>query len=225
MAMTEITMRGTPVALGRPSARTPALRGLAQTAALMGVYDVAGMAAGSIAFVVLPLTGHAEQSGVLYLALVGWGLVLSLLVYVGRVFQPRLSLWLAGEGQITGRLHARTLARRSLTLNAVWLVVVAVVIVAADLRTLPAGTVAIAILTALLLSRGAIWCLMFASVSLLENADLDALRIVARGAAAGLVVVAVTSAAVIPVFGAAGAVWAVATDELALALVVLRRAR
>jgi hypothetical protein len=60
-------------------------------------------------------------------------------------------------------------------------------------------------LTALLLFRGAIWGLLFASISLLENAsDLDSLRVVAKGAAIGLVLVVAVSVVVIPAFGAAG---------------------
>ena len=192
---------------------------------MMGVYDVAGVAALSVAFLILPFSGHADQSGVLYLALAGWGLALGLIVYVARVFQPRLSVWLAGEGSVSGRRQARLLARWALGLNLAWLVVAGLVIVARDLDGLTAGASAVAGLSALILSRGVVWGLMFASISLLENSDRDALRVVAKGAAAGLAVVVVTSLAVIPAFGAAGAIWAMATDELALAIVVLRFTR
>lgn len=224
MAVTELTMRGTPIAPRRARrARVP--RDLAETAAMMSVSDVAGMAALSVAFVVLPLSGHADQSGALYLALAGWGLALGLIVYVARVYQPRLSVWLAGAGSVSGRRQARLLARWALRLNLAWLAVAGVVIVAADMRGLTTGASAVAALSALILSRGAIWGVMFASVSLLENADRDALRVVAKGAAIGLAVVVAVSVVVIPAFGAAGAIWAMATDELALAIVVLRSTR
>lgn len=224
MTVTELTMRGTPVT---PSGthRSRALRSLGETAAMMSVYDVAGNAALSVAFLVLPLSGHADQSGVLYLALAGWGLALSLIVYVARVFQPRLSVWLAGAGSVSGRRQARVLARWALRLNLAWLAAAAVVIAVADLSGLTAGASAVAGLSALILSRSVIWGLMFASISLLENSDHDALRAVAKGAAAGLVVVVAVSAVVIPAFGAAGAIWAMATDELALAIAVLSHTR
>ena len=225
MIVSEITMRGTPVSHAGTARtqRSSARRSLAQTAALMGVYDVAGAAAGSVAFLVLPFTGYANQAGALYLAFTGWAFAASLFIYVARVFQPRLSIWLASDGAVTGRRQARTLALWALRLNGVWLVATGLVIVAADLRRLPPGGGAAVILTTLLLSRGVIWCLTFASVSLLENSDLKALGTVAKGAAAGFVLVAIASAALIPSFGAAGAVWAVSTDELALAAVVLWR--
>jgi hypothetical protein len=219
MTVTEITMRGTHVS--GAAHHSSSVRSLAQTAALMGAYDVAGMAAASVAFLVLPLTGYANQAGVLYLAITGWSFAASLFVYIGRVFQPWLSVWLAREGSVTGRRQARVLAAWALRLNAAWLVVVGLLIVAADLRTLLPSVGAVVILTALLLSRGVIWGLMFTSVSLLENSDLRALVTVAKGAAVGFVVVAIASAALIPSFGAAGAVWAVSTDEFALAAVVL----
>ena len=167
MTVTEITMRGTPVSGAGAAHHSSALRTLAQTAALMGVYDVAGMAGASVAFLVLSLTGYANQAGVLYLAITGWSFAASLFVYVARVFQPWLSVWLAREGSVTGRRQARALAAWALRLNAAWLVVVGLLIVAADLRTLLPSVSAVVILTALLLSRGVIWSLMFASVSLL----------------------------------------------------------
>jgi len=222
MTVTEITMRSTPVSSARVPHRSSALHSLAQTAALMSVYDVAGAAAGSVAFLVLPLTGYANQAGVLYLALTGWGFAAGLFIYIARVFQPRLSVWLASDGALSGRRQARALAVWALRLNLGWLVLVGLLIVAADLSGSQPSAGAAAILTALLLSRGVIWGMTFASVSLLENSDLRALETVAKGAGAGFVLVAITSAALIPIFGAPGAVWALSTDELALAAVVLR---
>ncbi|MFN2468233.1 MAG: hypothetical protein ABR521_08930 [Gaiellaceae bacterium] len=225
IAVTEVTLRGlrapTRSLAGRPRAR----RRLDETVALMGVYDVAALAATSAVFLVLPLTRNADQSGDLYLALAGWGVALGFLVYALRVFQPRMSLWLAGEGSLTGRGWARSLAAWALALNAAWLVVVAVVLVAGGFRALAPGIVTVAALTGLLLSRSPVSGLMLVSVCLLENADVGSLRAVAAGAAGGLVLVLVASAAVIPFFGAAGAIWALATDELVQAGVVLRRLR
>ena len=133
MTVTEITMRSTPVSSARAPHRSSALHSLAQTAALMSVYDVAGAAAGSVAFLVLPLTGHANQAGVLYLALTGWGFAAGLFVYIARVFQPRLSVWLASDGAASGRRQARALAGWALRLNLGWLVLVGLLIVAEDL--------------------------------------------------------------------------------------------
>jgi hypothetical protein len=222
MTVTEITMRSTPVSSAPAPRRSSALHSLVQTAALMSVYDVAGAAAASVAFLVMPLTGYANQAGVLYLALTGWGFVAGLFIYIARVFQPRLSVWLASDGAASGPRQARALALWALRLNLSWLVLVGLLIVAADLGGSQPGAGAAVILTALLLSRGVIWGLTFASVSLLENAELRALGTVAKGAGAGFVLVAISSAALIPIFGAAGAVWALSTDELALAAVVLR---
>ncbi|MFZ0383279.1 MAG: hypothetical protein WAL38_36005, partial [Solirubrobacteraceae bacterium] len=137
-------------------------------------------------------------------------------------FQPRLSVWLASDGAASGRRQARALAGWALRLNLGWLVLVGLLIVAEDLGGSQPRASAAAILTALLLSRGVVWGMTFASVSLLENSDLRALGTVAKGAGAGFVLVAITSAALIPIFGAAGAVWALSTDELALAAVILR---
>jgi hypothetical protein len=59
-------------------------------------------------------------------------------------------------------------------------------------------------------------------VCLLENLDGRSLRAAAVGATGGFTLVTVTALAVIPVYGAAGAVWALGTMELAQAIVLLR---
>ena len=223
VAVTELTSSGlrapTQSIFGRPGV----LRSLSETVALMGVYDVAALVATSAVFLVLPLTRNAAQSGDLYLAVTGWGIALSFFIYALRVFQPRISLWLAGEGRVTGRRRARTMAAWALGLNVAWLLVVAVVRLAGGFRKLPPGLVTTVVLTALLLSRSPVSGLMLVSAYLLENADDGSLRAVAAGAAGGFALVVVASIAVIPFFGAVGAIWALATGELVQALVVLRR--
>jgi hypothetical protein len=206
------------------SARTGAAApGLGRTVALMSAYDVAGVAAVSVAFLVLSLTSAAEQAGPLYLAVGGWSILLGFIVYGVRVFVPRISLWMQAEGRVLGPRRARAMARWALGANIAWLAAVGLLIVLGRLPAVSPGLPCAGVLTVLLLSRGPMCVLTFLSVSLLENADARTLRRVAAGAVGGLALVVVVSVPAIPAFGAYGAVWALAMDELVLAAVLLRR--
>jgi hypothetical protein len=222
VAITEVTLRGL-----RPPARAIVcrpriLRILAGTIGFIGMYDVVACASASAAFLVLRVTHFANQSGDLYVAVAGWAIVFSLVTYVLRVFQPQISLRLAAGGQRTGTQRARSLVQLSLAVNIAWLAAAGSLIVILNLRSLPEGRTYVVALVALVASQTPVFMLTAVGVCLLENLNGRSLRAVGAATGGGFVVVIVTSLVVIPFYGAAGAIWALATMELVQAIVLLR---
>ncbi|MFI6522673.1 hypothetical protein ACIBF1_44470 [Spirillospora sp. NPDC050679] len=206
----------------RPSERRRAVRRLlAGTVLLMGAPEALTGAATSLLYVELSLSRHAEQSGRLYLVLMAWSLVIATGYFLQRMFQPAASARLRGGGAAAGQARARRIARFVLAGSAVWLAAAGAVLAAAG----PAGAASVALLAALLVSRAPLYLMMSYAAYLLENTGGRDLRTSAVGGAAGLAAVVAAGAAAVPLFGAAGAVCALAAKEAVLGAVVLARLR
>ncbi|MEU6711325.1 hypothetical protein ABZ897_07555 [Nonomuraea sp. NPDC046802] len=194
---------------GRP--RAGLRRVLAGTVLLMGAADVMNNAMIGALFVELALSPHAAQSGDLYLITLGWGFALSILYTVQRIYQPQLSLRVAG-----GRLaEARVLARRMAGFAALgailWLVVSAIVISQGLHGPLALGVLALTLLPMQALASGATF--------VVEHTDL---RANARAVVVALAAVVGVGAVAVSLTGAAGAVYALGANPLVLGLALWR---
>lgn len=223
VGVTELTLAGVRAPVRDVSIRPGARRTLAVTVALMGVQDVVACITASAMFLVLPLTGHGSQSGDLYVAVAGWGIVFGFFTYLLRVFQPRVSFRLAVQGTNHGRPWARSFGWWALSINGAWLVVVAVMTHSRSFATLAPGRSTVVTLAVLMASHAPVVLLTGLGLYLLENGDGEALRVAAMAAAANLALVALVAVAVMPRYGAVGAVWAFAAGEMAPAAVLIRQ--
>jgi hypothetical protein len=216
-------LRGLRTAPARTPRRLRTLRLLATTAALMGASEVLSNAALSALYVVLALTAFAAQSAELYLVGIVWSLALSALYFLLRVFQPRTSLRYAGSAAGEGRRVAVRLARAVVALDLLWLALAGAAVLVLDLHELAPGRPTLLALAALMLARAPIVVLATTAAYLLENADGESLRVSAAAAGLGLAAVVLTGVVLVPVYGAVGAVWALAVKELAVGVTVLAR--
>lgn len=187
---------------------------LAGTVALMGVADVLANAMIGALFVELSLTGHAAQSGDLYLVVLAWGFAVSVIYTLQRIYQPRLSLLIA-----SGASGARTLGRRvtgvAAWVSAAWLVAAGVAIMLGLSGLVGLGCLFLTLLPSI--------ALVSFGVFVLENSGQDGLRTSVKAVVLALVAVTALGALTVPLFGAAGAVYALGANSLVIAL-VLRRA-
>ncbi|GGO80813.1 hypothetical protein [Nonomuraea cavernae] len=210
-------LRGLPRGSGaRP--RRAVRRLLAGTVALMGAADVMANAIVGTLFVELALTSHAGQSGDLYLMILGWGFATSVVYTVQRIYQPRLALRMVSPDAPEARALARRIAGLAVWGSAVWLV-----LAGAALAGGLAGTrslVALGVLMATLLPANA---LAGFGIFVLENAGGTGLRGSALAVVLAWAVVAALGALVIPLAGAAGAVYALGAQGLVLGLALRRR--
>ncbi|MFG2005183.1 hypothetical protein ACGFNU_39170 [Spirillospora sp. NPDC048911] len=206
-------VRGLPAG-GPRTGRTGRL--LAATVLLMGAPEVMTNAATSALYVELAFTGHADQSGELYLVLMGWSLLIAAGYFAQRMFQPAASVRLTGHGAALGRARARRLAQAVLWAGPLWFAAAALAVAVVDAR--------IVLLVALTASRVPLYLAMAYATYLLENTGSRNLRSTAAGGVAGLVAVVLTGAVTVPLFGAVGAVFALAVKEVVLAPVVIRAA-
>lgn len=196
---------------------------LAGTAVLMGAPEVLMNAGTSVLYVELTATAHAGQSSELYLVLQGWGVVIAFVYFVQRLVQPRLSARLAATGTADGRIRTARLARLVLVLGGGWLACAgAVVAVTGPAGGGPPPARLAALLALLVLTRLPVYVLMSQATFVLENTDAAGLRTSARGAVLSMLAVAAAGAVAVPLFGAAGAVYALGVKEPVLALNVLR---
>ena len=222
-----VLTHGLTIGLARGLPRRPTRRGIRRimlrTAVLMGSSEVLSNAATSVLYVELVLTGQGGQSGSLYLASLGWSALINVAYFVQRIFQPVLSARLARvSGPAAWAMPVR-LARWVAWLSVAWLVVVP-----AGLAIGAAHGVSrwpLLVIAALMLSRVPFYLATAYAVYVLENTDADGLRICAAGAVLGMAAVAATGLVLIPLFGAAGAVCALATNQLCVVSTILRRWR
>ncbi|MER7368217.1 hypothetical protein [Nonomuraea wenchangensis] len=192
----------------RPGVR----RVLAGTVLLMGAADVMNNAMIGALFVELALSPYAAHSGDLYLVTLGWGFALSILYTVQRIYQPQLSLRVAGGGVAGARVLARRMAGLAALGAALWLLVAGIVLAVWGVD----GPVALAVLALTLLPMQA---LASGATFVVEHTNLRANAravVVALAAVAGLGVVAISLA------GAAGAVYALGANPLVLGLALWR---
>jgi hypothetical protein len=175
---------------------------------------VATNVATSLLYVELALTSHADESGDLYLVLMGWSVLIAAGYFLQRVFQPMASVRLAGHGAALGRDRAVRITRLLLWACALWFAGAVAAVAAVDAR--------LALLVGLVVSRAPLYLAMAYAVFLLENSGDRHLRTTAVAGAAALAAVALAGAILIPLFGAVGAICALAVKEPVLALTVLR---
>ncbi|MFI7128843.1 hypothetical protein ACIBQ1_24285 [Nonomuraea sp. NPDC050153] len=198
--------------LPRQARPRPGLRRvLAGTMLLMGAADVMNNAMIGALFVELALSPHAAQSGDLYLVTLGWGFALSILYTVQRIYQPQLSLRVAGGGLAGARVLARRMAGLAALGAALWLLISGIVLAQGQHGQLALGALALTLLPMQALASGATF--------VVEHTNLRANAravVIALAAVAGLGVVAVSLA------GAAGAVYALGANPLVLGLALWR---
>lgn len=206
---------------GLPRGERPhpaARRLLAGTVTLMGAADVMANAMVGTLFVELALTSYAGQSGDLYLMILGWGFVTSVIYTLQRFYQPRLALLMASPDSGGGRAVARRVVDLAVWISALWLVAAGIVLAGGLAGT--RSVLALGLLLATLLPANA---LASFGVFVLENSGRAGLRDSARAAVLAWAVVAALGALVIPLAGAAGAVYALGAQGLVLGLALRRR--
>ncbi|WP_336204406.1 hypothetical protein [Nonomuraea sp. LPB2021202275-12-8] len=216
-----VTMLNLALLRGLPRGGGPSrtLRGiLAGTVALMGAADVMSNAIVGTLFVELSLSAHAGQSGDLYLMILGWGFAASVVYTVQRIYQPRLALLMTSDGSDQARVLARRVANLAVGASSLWLV-----LAGAALAGGLAGTrslIALGLLLASLLPANA---LASFGLFVLENSGKAGLRYSAKAVVLAWAAVAALGALVIPLAGAAGAVYALGAQGFVLGLALRRR--
>ncbi|MCF6473329.1 hypothetical protein FAF44_33835 [Nonomuraea sp. MG754425] len=186
-------------------------RVLAGTMLLMGAADVMNNAMIGVLFVELALSPHATQSGDLYLATLGWGLALSILYTVQRIYQPQLSLRVAAGGLSGARVLARRLAGLAALGAALWLLVAGLALARGAHGPIALGVLALTLLPMQALASNAGF--------VVEHTDL---RANAKAVVIALVAVAGLGAVTVSLAGAAGAVYALGANSLVLGLALWR---
>ncbi|MFI6318243.1 hypothetical protein ACIBG8_12025 [Nonomuraea sp. NPDC050556] len=184
----------------RPAPRRRLLGKLVRLTLLLGAADLFDALCFALAYLVLTLSGQADQSGVLYLALLGPIAICQVVVYLLRVAQPATSHRLRGTRGREGRAHAVRLLRRAEIMGAPLVVLV----VAMAGLPYPVGLVVMAAVVVTLFLT-----VMYAGY-LVENTTNDVLTVTASGALVGLVATGLLAALLVPLEGAAGAMAALA---------------
>jgi len=215
---------GLSVTLARPSLRIRHrprfLRRLVWTAVLLAGTDLFLFGASAVLFTILTRSTHADQVGRFYALSTLWSAGVTMLLFVFRVYAPRVSLRLVGRAGPAGRDRAVRLARLVMAYNAGWLAVAASVVGLTGLASPSSVTHQLLVWVGLLATRvPAVAGLLWASY-LLENTDATAPRVIGLAAVAGLAVVAATGAAVVPALGVVGMIISYTAGDLAFALFI-----
>ena len=187
---------------------------IARVTWLLGVTDLLDVLCVPVVYLLLAVTGQADQSGTLYLALLPAVAVGQVVTYLLRLAQPATSHRLRGVHGRAGRTRARTLLRRCERIGIGFAAVLAGLLavpagrewLAGDAGRLPALGVLVGILLIVDLT-------VLYACYLLENTTNDLLAVTSSGALVGLVATAVLAAAMVPPLGAVGG-----TAALALAI-------
>lgn len=193
----------------RPPRRRRLLGKLARLTLLLGAADLFDALCFALAYLVLTLSGQADQSGVLYLVLLGPIAICQVVVYLLRVAQPATSHRLRGTKGREGRAHAVRLLRRAEIMGAPLVLAI----------FLP-GVVALGVLAAVVVTL--FLTVMYAGY-LVENTTNGVLTVTASGALVGLVATALLAAVFVPELGAAGAMAALALATSIKAHVMRRK--
>ncbi|MFI6387561.1 hypothetical protein ACIBHY_27165 [Nonomuraea sp. NPDC050547] len=194
---------------GRP--RPGLRRVLAGTIVLMGAADVMNNAMIGTLFIELSLSAHADQSGELYFVTLAWGFALSVLYTLQRIYQPQLSLRVAGGGAAGARVLGRRMAGLAAVAGVLWLALAGVALVQHIHGPIALGVLALTLLPVQALASGATF--------VVEHTDP---RANAKAVVAALAAVAALGAVAIPLAGAAGAVYALGANPLVLGLALRR---
>ncbi|MFJ6630861.1 hypothetical protein ACIQMR_05520 [Streptomyces sp. NPDC091376] len=209
--------------------RRPVRRGITRpvvsTSVLMACGDIAAAGTVSLLFWMLGASRHHEQTGHLYLMVLASSVLLNGFGYLMRLFQPHVSLTLRSVDPAS---LDRRVVRRLLpvaVVGAVWTAPALWLARSAEQAALVPSSVAVLLLYVLCVP------LFFAVGSLnylLENATSRTLRATAVSALGGLVCAVVLGLVLVPALGALGAVTALASGEVAhavLARLLLRSRR
>jgi hypothetical protein len=198
---------------------------LVSTMTFMGVADVSRGVSVSVLFLILGSTRFAPEMSKLYVTATAADILLGVLEYVLRVFQPQVALALARRGA-AARRWARQLSLSLVAGGVAWLALAFAA--ARQLDHVLAGVPAAPPWTAVLVLF--VVCLpLFAAKAvanfLLENLDMGSLRLAATASVAGTLSVAMLGLVAAPRLGAIGAVAALAGGEIGNGLFVLARLR
>ncbi|MEI5011587.1 hypothetical protein RB196_33855 [Streptomyces sp. PmtA] len=201
-------------AAGRP-VRRGITRPVVSTSVLMACGDIAAAGTVSLLFAILGASRHHEQTGHLYLMVLASSVLLNGFGYLMRLFQPHVSLTLRS---VDAASLDRRVVRRLLPVaatGAVWTAVALWLARSAEQTGLVPPPVAVLLLYVLCVP------LFFAVGSLnylLENATSRTLRATAVSALAGLLCAVLLGLFLVPALGALGAVTALASGEVAHAV-------
>jgi O-antigen/teichoic acid export membrane protein len=218
---------GLSLGLDRPSLairhRPRFLLRLGWTAMLLASTDLFLYGATGVLYAILAASTHAEQVGRFYALSTLWSAGVTMLLYVFRVYAPRVSLRLVGRAGSAGRDRAARLARLVATYNAGWLAVAGSVVALAGWGGIASVTYQLLVWVGLLVTRApAVVGLLWASYQL-ENTDATAPRVVGMAAVAGLLGAAVAGLALVPALGVVGVILAYSVGDLGFALFVAVR--
>ncbi|WP_328725829.1 hypothetical protein [Streptomyces sp. NBC_00259] len=199
--------------------RRPVRRGITRpvvsTSVLMACGDIAAAGTVSLLFAMLGASRHHEQTGHLYLMVLASSVLLNGFGYLMRLFQPHVSLTLRSVDPAS---LDRRVVRRLLpvaAVGAVWTALALWLARSAEQAALVPSSVAVLLLYVLCVP------LFFAVGSLnylLENATSRTLRATAVSALGGLVCAVLLGLVLVPALGALGAVTALASGEVAHAV-------
>lgn len=230
--------------LGRPSlavARRPGyLRRLLVSAVLMSGTEMYGFLATGVLFVVLGASAAADQVGPLYALVITYSAGTGLVIFLLRVFAPRMSLAYAGRGGSAGRRAAARLARWIAVGTGAWLLIVVVLVAAASLapeapllselarrgmavQAPVAPEAAFPLWVVLLASRAPMAAVALLAAYRFENTDATAPRVTAAAALLALIGVTASGVVAVPLLGGVGLLAATAVGELVYAAVVASR--
>ncbi|TGY95899.1 hypothetical protein E5Z02_32750 [Streptomyces rhizosphaericola] len=201
-------------ATGRP-VRGAVVRPVVTTSALMACGDIAAAGTVSLLFLMLGASRHHEQTGHLYLMILASSVLLNGFGYLLRLFQPHVSLTLRSVDPAS---LDRRVVRRLLPVaaaGAVWSAGSLALAWWAERTALAPPPVVVLLLYVLCVP-------LFFTVGslnyLLENATPHTLRATALSALGGLLCAVLLGLVLVPALGALGAVAALASGEVAHAV-------
>jgi hypothetical protein len=198
---------------------------LASTMTFMGVADVSRGVSFSVLFLILGSTRFAPEISLLYVTATAADILLGVLEYVLRVFQPQVALALVRRGA-AARRWARQLSFALVVGGVAWLGLAFAAARQLDhaLAHFPAAPPWTAVL-ALFVACLPLFVAKAVANFLLENLDMGSLRLAAAASVAGTLSVALLGLVAAPRLGALGAVAALAGGEIGNGLFVLTRLR
>ena len=198
---------------------------LVSTMTFMGVADVSRGVSFSMLFLILGSTRFAPEIALLYVTATAADILLGVLEYVLRVFQPQVAPALARRG-LAARRWARQLSFSLVAGGVAWLALAFVAARQLDhaLARVPAAPPWTAVLV-LFVACLPLFVAKAVANFLLENLDMGSLRLAAAASVAGTLSVALLGLAAAPRLGALGAVAALAAGEIGNGLFVLTRLR
>ncbi len=230
LAIIGVTVSALPPAwLPRPSAvrngGRPLLRPFWRSVWLLGLPELLDVAAVSLVFLVLAVSGRTADSGPLYLALVLSAAVGSLLTYALKLYQPATSVRLRGAAGAGGRARAAHLLLLAQRVGLGFAVVLAGCLAVPATRSAllaTSGAWQFVTLAALVAVEIVVATLVLYAAFLLENTNSRVLTVTASAAVVGLVADVALAVALVPWLGAVGGFAALVLGPAVKAFVLRR---